>query len=265
MDTASCPSCGAVASGAFCSACGAPQRERFCPSCGAATAPEARFCVACGERLGSGTLRSARLLPWLVAGGAVAGLALVLLWQGFRGEPRGTEAAVMAPGAAAPFSGGGEATSSPAGRSAGPPPLTGTPREQADRLFDRVMRSRSAGDDADAEFFAPMAIQAYGMAGELDDDGLYHLSLLHAIAGDPAAARATAERILSRSPDHLLALAAAAAAARQEGEDEDTGVYSRRFLDAYESERSRDLAEYQIHAPILPEYRAEAEAFLSSR
>src|SRR5690606_11417068 len=77
----------------------------------------------------------------------------------------------------------------------------------------------AAGDSAEVSFFLPMALAAYRQAGPLDADGLYHLSVLEIAAGDPAAARATAERILETEPDHLLGLAAAARAARDAGEN----------------------------------------------
>jgi len=51
--TVSCPSCGAeTAPGKFCSECGAALRPRSeCPKCGAKTAPGAKFCPECGQRL----------------------------------------------------------------------------------------------------------------------------------------------------------------------------------------------------------------------
>lgn len=51
--TVSCPSCGAeTAPGKFCSECGAALKPRSeCPKCGAKTAPGAKFCPECGQRL----------------------------------------------------------------------------------------------------------------------------------------------------------------------------------------------------------------------
>lgn len=142
------------------------------------------------------------------------------------------------------------------------PPLTGTPREQADRLFNRVMQAQSQGDAQQAAFFLPMAVLAYRQAGELDLDGLYHLSVLETAAGEPASGLATAERILARAPDHLLGLAAAAQAADALGDRDAARPYYERFLAAFDAEEKKALPEYLDHAPILPAYKQEAEAYL---
>jgi hypothetical protein len=188
-----------------------------------------------------------------VAGGAIVALIVVLLLPTLRPAPP-----VVGPrGSDAPFAGGAIPPGAAGGMQAAP--LTGSLREQADRLFNRIMEARSAGDDQQAEFFLPMALMAYRDVPDLDDDGLYHLALLEATGGEPAAGRATAERILAHSPDHLLALAVAAEAAESLGDGAAAAAYSRRFLDAWERERGRDLQEYLDHSRILPTYREAAE------
>ncbi|MGH7500697.1 MAG: hypothetical protein ACREL7_02965, partial [Longimicrobiales bacterium] len=154
------------------------------------------------------------------------------------------------PGAAAgaPFASSGGA----------PPPLTGTPREQADRLFGRIMQERESGNLEQARFFAPMAIQAYQAAEPLDDDAFYHLSLIHAIAQDYAAARRTADQILARNPNHLLALAARAEAVGAAGDSAAMRDAWQRYLDHLETERTRPLPEYEAHATILDIYAEQA-------
>ncbi|MGQ0561815.1 MAG: hypothetical protein ACT443_08085 [Gemmatimonadota bacterium] len=150
-----------------------------------------------------------------------------------------------------------------AGQPGSPPPLTGTPREQADRLFNRVMTEQANGDTARAQFFLPMAIQAYRMAADLDADGLYHLGLLQAIARDYAGARASAERMLAAAPNHLLGLAAAANASRAAGDTAAARAYYQRFLAAHATESKRDLPEYRDHGRAFPDLRAEADAFIN--
>lgn len=140
-----------------------------------------------------------------------------------------------------------------------PPPLTGTPREQADRLFNRIMTAAERGDSAEALRFTPMAINAYGMAAPLDHDGLYHLAIVHTVAGDYAAARATAEEILAADPNHLLGLAAAGEAAERAGDTAAARDYYGRLLAAYDDEVERGLQEYQDHAQSLPQFRAAAQ------
>jgi len=197
-------------------------------------------------------LQRASKLPWIIAGSALAALIVVLIMPALRGGPR-SFMPVATP--AAPFAGDGSGT---------PPPLTGTPREQADRLFDRIMREREAGDLERAAGFLPMAIAAYERAGELDADGLYHLSMLQTAAGNPQAARATADRILASAPDHLLGLAAAADAASDAGDTSAARAYWSRFLQVFDVEKDKPLQEYLDHSRILPEYRETAQTFLGS-
>jgi tetratricopeptide (TPR) repeat protein len=142
------------------------------------------------------------------------------------------------------------------------PPLTGTPREQADRLFNRVMQAQAQADTQQVAFFLPMAVLAYQQAGDLDADGLYHLSVLETAAGQAASGLASAEKILGTHPDHLLGLAAAAQAADALGKPADARRYYERLLAHFEAERGKPFPEYLDHAPVLPGYRQEAQAYL---
>lgn len=147
-----------------------------------------------------------------------------------------------------------------------PPDLsTMTPREAADRLFNRVMTSVSAGDSAGARAFLPMAINAYERARPLDHDGLYHMSLLNRAAGDFEAARGNALEVLEDDPNHILALAAAAEAERDLGMLDEAGEHYRRLVEHFDEERARALPEYEAHAQIMDSARSEAEAFLAGR
>jgi hypothetical protein len=163
-----CEHCGnEQASGKFCAACGNPFESARCTRCEAALLPGARFCTQCGQ----GVRQGRAMLPWYIAGGALVALVVALLWPGLpAGEPRTLSGPV--------------GVSPPAGGS--PPPLSGSMRENADRLFNRIMEARERADSAEATRFLPMAITAYQNAGELDDDGLYHLSLLGAEPESPA-------------------------------------------------------------------------------
>jgi tetratricopeptide (TPR) repeat protein len=143
----------------------------------------------------------------------------------------------------------------------GPGQLSGTPREQADRLFNRIMTEREGGDTARAKFFLPMGIQAYEMVSDLDADGLYHLSLLQAFSGDYKAARSSAEQVLKTQPKHLLALSAAAQAARSQNDEKAARDYYRRFLENYDAELKSGKEEYRDHSRILPDLKKEAQQF----
>lgn len=246
-----CPTCGTESDGNFCPSCGASLLSSRCTECGANLVPNARFCTRCGSPAGAGvTGRSASggggspNLPWYLAGGVLLLLIIILV------VPMMSDGGdVVAPG---PFAAPNAAPGSP-------PPLTGTPREQADRLFNRIMTARAQGDTAEALRFAPMAIQAYAMAAPLDNDGLYHLATVHIVAGDADAAREAAEAILATEPRHLLGLAAAAEAADLAGDSAAALDYHRRLLAAYDAEIARQLQEYQDHSRILPELRTAAQ------
>ena len=218
-----------------------------CRRCDAVLPNGARYCTACGERVRG----IAHLLPWLVAAGAVLALLFVLLF------PSSTHDA-DAPTPTLPAAGAGASTSA-----AGPGPLTGTPREQADRLFNRIMQEREAGDTARAAFFLPMAIDAYGMAGELDADGHYHRGLLYLMAGDAGGAQRTAQAILADAPDHVFGRALAAQAALLAADSATARSEYQRLLDGYASESTRERPEYQDHPRMLEQHRDEARSFLA--
>ena len=256
-----CPVCKAESEGRFCPECGSPLADGRCRACQAELVPGARFCTACGEAVHARPTR----LPWIIAGGAIGALVLVLVLPVLRGGSAG------AGGMDGPldFSGG----NAPAGASAqmppaggatggGAPALSDDPRVNADRLFNRIMTERNAGNLEQARFFLPMALQAYQMAEPLDDDGLFHLALLHSAAGDFPAARITAERILDRNADHLLALAAAGEAMAAAGDTATARDYYRRFLSAYDREKEKVYPEYLDHAQVLPEYQRAAQALV---
>jgi hypothetical protein len=248
-----CPSCGAESNGAFCADCGAPLSGAKCRACSAPLQPGANFCTSCGAAVREAATSSSSA-PWLLAGAALVGLIAVLALPMFKGLDDRAERVPIDQfekrASAEPVSG------------SAPGPLTGTPREQADRLFNRVMSERENGDTARAKFFLPMAIQAFEMAGDLDADGLYHLSLLQAFAGDEAAARKTAQRILDKDAHHLLGLAAAADAARAAGDNAAARKYYQQFLSAYDAEMKKQKIEYQDHSRMIVQLKTQAEEFI---
>lgn len=242
-----CPNCGKESEGRYCASCGAPLAGALCARCGGQLVAGARFCTNCGEGVRRGDRASFAMhhFAWIIAGVAVLGIILISLpiWD----EP--TPAGGFAPPASAPAMGA-------------PPMLTGTPRENADRLFNRVMADREAGRTEQLGFMTRMAVDAYRMAEPLDPDGLYHLSILETANGEPDAARATAERILASSPTHLLGLAAAADASLQAGDTTAARTFYRTFIDAYDAEREKDLPEYSDHAQVLPGYLSTARSIV---
>ena len=270
-----CPQCGRSASGSFCQHCGASLGGRFCNECGARLGQGANFCNQCGTSVAGGagdpppqvaarttgrttartTGRSGGArggnAAWYVGGAFAVILILVVVWPTIAGREGSSGSN---PGAA------------PSNPAAGPSSVdlaSMSPREAADRLFDRVMRAASAGDSMQAQQFTPMALQAYERARPLDSDGLFHVSLLQRTGLQLEAALATAEQILSRNPDHLLGLAAAGDAARELGRSQVASEHYRRLLEVFDRERAKALPEYEIHEPMMDGIRSAAETHLA--
>lgn len=253
-----CQRCGAVGTGNFCASCGASLKPSACPSCGAQREQGDRFCNSCGTFLeggasSSGTGGTGARMGWYAAGAVMVVLILVLAGPALRGDrppPASVQTTTM-PAGAAP----GQGTSSLDLSSM-------TPREAADRLFNRVMTAVSAGDSAQVQGFLPMAVAAYERARPLDNDGVFHLALLQLTSLDLASARASAEGALAESPDHLLLLSVSAEAAKRAGDNEAATAYYQRLLAAWDEQTAIGLEEYQVHAAMLPEIEAAARSFL---
>lgn len=290
-----CPECGKPARGNFCQHCGAALGGRFCNQCGWELAAGGRFCNQCGAAVGAGagaagaaeaggaekgaerpkrggasrtdpppqhddrraaaaSMVGGSNLPWWIVGVAMFGLILAVGWSMVRpGQP------------AAPAGAGGAPAGNPAAGQGTTDITDMSPREAADRLFNRIMQAAASGDSLGAQQFMPMALQAYERARPLDSDGLYHLSLLQRTGFDAEGALATAQEILAEEPNHLLGLQAAAEAALELGRTDEAAAYYRRIVDSYDAEVARELPEYLGHARIIEPLRAEAEAFLAGR
>jgi len=266
--TPRCPECGKTSTGNFCQHCGAKLGGRFCNQCGAEVGGSAKFCNQCGAKVAGGGARvqasahreaaasvvGGQNLPWWIAGVAMFGLIVFAGVQMV--TPAGPGAPATAPQGVAPFAAGGGV----------PPDISSmTPREAADRLFDRVMTAVSSGDSGQAQAFLPMALGAYERAEPLDNDGLFHLSLLNRVAGNREAALGNATQALTVDPDHVLALTAAAEASVELGRLDDAAAYYRHLLDVLAAESARALPEYVSHQQIMQSVRGDAEAFLAGR
>jgi len=189
------------------------------------------------------------MLPWGVA--AIALLALVGLLAGQRfGGARGP---TQTPSAEAPF-----ASSSPSDGARAPDISTLSPRERADRLYDRVMRLSSEGKTDSVQFFAPMALSVYQSLGSLDADLRYDFGRVAEVSGAAEVARAQADSILASDPTHLLGLVLAVRAAQLRGDSVAVKTFSRRLLAAEASESAKKLPEYERHQGDILEALAEA-------
>ncbi|GMR13579.1 MAG: hypothetical protein BMS9Abin29_1791 [Gemmatimonadota bacterium] len=256
-----CPRCGTSGEGKFCSSCGAALGAPECPSCGQQAQAGALFCNQCGGSLASGPGEDAAAatdesrdsatatMGWWIAGALLAGLILVVAWP------------IYGPGGRTP-------PTIPA-RSLGDLGASSvdlssmTPRQAADRLYDRVMTAVAAGDQEEALTFMPMAIDAYKRAAPLDADGAHHLATLLREAQRLDEALAVSTQGLEDAPDHLLLLSSAGEAAAALGDDDAARGYYQHLLDVWETEMAEERPEYLAHNRLMPMIRSAAEEFLS--
>jgi hypothetical protein len=220
---------------------------KFCSECGTRLREDARFCHECGatidgRRRAQGTAAApvaanvegdgtSKLPPWWITGVALVAVVLLSIWKSGQ-----TQTADSAAG-------------TPLGmRSGAAPDLSAmSAEEQADRLFNRVMRLSSEGKADSAAFFSSMALGAIENLQPLDAHRRYDLGLVALVAGDAARARAQADTILSQRGTHLLGLSLAARAADARGDAAAARAFRRRLLAAEASELAAGLQEYADH------------------
>jgi len=235
-----CPSCGAPATGKFCSNCAAPLAGATCLACNAPLSPGAKYCHRCGVRVGTEAPPIARtgtnVVPWSIAGISLLAVVAFIAAQRFSGG---------APADTAPQQAGASAPTAATGQ---PPDISNlTPAEAAVRLYNRVMGQHERGRADSVQLFAPMAIAAYQQLGPLDLDQRYDVGRIAAVSGDESLARAEADTILSKNPNHLLGLILAANAARIRKDTAAERTYRDKFLAAATAERAKQLPEYITH------------------
>ena len=138
-----------------------------------------------------------------------------------------------------------------------------TPRQQADRLFDRIMTASERGNRAQVDFFRPMAVQAYAMLGPLDVDARYHLGMIHAVTGDVNGLGAERDSILASAPDHLFALLLDAELARLASDTAGFRQAHSRFLETVDRELQSAKPEYTDHQSALDQFRQVAAGELN--
>jgi hypothetical protein len=243
-----CASCGKPATGKFCSNCGASLAGATCSACGASLTPGAKFCHRCGTPANAQATapdprdprRFSAALPWGLAGIALVALIAMLAGQRFGQTPDNTAAAAPQTTAAAPFAGA-------TGNSQAPDISSMSPAEAAIRLYNRVMGAHERGRADSVQIFAPMAITAYQMLGNLDLDQRYDLGRIAAISGDQTLARAEADTILSQNPTHLLGLILAGNAAHMRKDIAAERTYRDKLVANAAAERAKQLPEYVTH------------------
>lgn len=255
-ETQKCPNCGAQSAGKFCSECGASLAPTTCHACGAKLSARAKYCAECGEPAGRAARAAAPRaagaspvdrLAWYVAGVCVLALLVVVVVVVAR---KSGPAPAAAAAQAAP----------PEGDRATTDLSTMTPREQADRLYNRIMTAHEAGDTAQVTFFAPMALQAYAnLGGNLDPDARLHLGLVQLAIGATVPAAAEGDTILKNVPNHLFGWLLKARAAEAQGNTAQARRAYDAFVKNYDAELAKKRPEYQEHAQMLQDTRSRAQ------
>jgi hypothetical protein len=140
-----------------------------------------------------------------------------------------------------------------------------SPRQAADRLFNRVMTATENGNTVEVLQFTPMALQAYDNLGTLDNDARYHVALLHIAADDVKRARVQVDMLRKSAPTPLLGyLLEHHIAERSGNKDRAAQVYTA-FLAAYDSEIATGRAEYQDHLNSIETFRKAAQTSVAGK
>jgi hypothetical protein len=138
-----------------------------------------------------------------------------------------------------------------------------TPRERADRLFDRIVDAAERGDTAEIARFQPMAIGAYNILEARDTDARYHMGVIHTLMGNLGGARAQLDTLRSTEPNHLLGLMLDYTIARVEEDAAAQQRTYRRFVDAYDAEIAKPQPAYEAHTAAIDAFLAAARRALS--
>ncbi|MEK7758850.1 MAG: hypothetical protein AAB304_04505 [Pseudomonadota bacterium] len=226
------------------------EKQIQCPSCGQPTS--GKFCSHCGASL-TGTVAPApwnaqTIAPWAALGIAAIALVVALLALFNRDNSEVAPAPLFPP------------LSSTVPVQGQPPELASmSPRQAADRLFNRVMAASENGDSVEALRFAPMALQAYNNLGTLDNDARYHVALLHLTADDSKSARVQVDMLRKAVPNHLLGFMLEHQIAERSGNQDSATRAFKAFLAAYDAEIAAGRAEYQDHLNTIERFRKAAQ------
>jgi len=262
--TRRCPSCGtAAASGRFCAECGASLEGGLCTACRSQLETGAKFCHRCGTAVGATGLLATGLasrgqlstaLPWAITALVLVGLLAFVAGRNLgaglgRPGPSPDALGEVSGGPQDGASGGADAPATPGGAVASRAPdiSSMSPRERADRLYDRVMRLSEEGKQDSVDFFAPMVTSAYQMLGRLDLDQHYDLGRVSEVTGAKSLAQAEADTILATSPTHLLGLVLAARIATDAHQSAAARSLYKRLVAAVPAEQAKHLPEYERH------------------
>lgn len=222
-----------------------------CASCGTPIPDSAQFCHKCGTRVGTAPVSGWRSgAPWML-GGLVAGAIVGAVGMN-----------AVRPGAPPPLI-DQTAVAAPAPAEAPPDISNMSPAERANRLYTRIMTLHAAGKRDSAEFFLPMALQAYAMLPTRGPDAHYHIGVLELTAGNLPAALAEADSIKRVAPTHLFG---DMLRARVYGLRRDTPHYReacQSYLKHESAELAKKLPEYTEHAGTIAGFHEEAAGIMT--
>ena len=262
-----CAVCSTPGTGRYCASCGSPLRFSECAACKTTLAAGARYCHQCGVPVGKRRdLATGAVSPVTGSGtrtlvrtaAAVAAIAVVSWFAGswFKGSSSTTDATRLPLDAA---------SSSAANAGTRAPDISQlSPRERADRLFNRVMLLSGEGKTDSVRFFAPMALAAYEMLEPLGADERYDMGRIAEVAGALPVAMAQADTILAQNPDHLLGLVLGARVAALTRDGAAKQSFAARLLAANPAESRKQLPEYQRHAEDISRAVEDARRTLST-
>ena len=218
-----------------------------CHACGAGLSATARFCHKCGAQVAGGQASGWRAgLPWSVAGAALGALLTVVALKFGSSSGDGSRES--------------RDENAPASRLPPPDISQMSPEERATRLYNRVMMLHTQGKADSAEFFLPMALQAYAMLPALDVDARYHIGVLDLTGGNAAAAVAQADTIRRAVPTHLFGFMLRARGLELERDSAGARRAYSDFLKHEAAERKRRRPEYDEHAQNLDAFHQQATA-----
>jgi hypothetical protein len=181
------------------------------------------------------------VLPWAVAAIALVSVIALVVGQRFGARPTVVQADAETPAIGAPLAGAGAAMPR------APDISQMTPEQQAERLYDRIMREYEAGQIENVKTFMPMAVAAFERLSPLSLDQRYDLGRIAEVGGDLPLARTQADTILRTRPTHLLGLILAAKAARMEKNEAHARTLDAKLVAADSAERKAALPEYLLH------------------
>lgn len=167
-------------------------------------------------------------------------------------------AVVYAAGRGGQPAGAALSTTADAGAAAAPDISTMSPREQFDRLINRITTAAENGDSATVARFWPMASGAYQNLPETDRDAdaRFHMAWLRMFAAQYPEATALADSIMTAAPKHLFGHYLRANIAKARADSAAARVASVAFLASFDSEMKRkDRPEYEQHRAMLERFR----------